>query len=51
MNLLEQLMELKRNILFNKSPVYYIRVGCRNSQIGEVHRVRDREGVGSFPAL
>jgi len=48
--LVEWLTELG-NILFTKAPGHYKRIEFRNSQMEELHRVRDKERAWSFPAL
>lgn len=36
-HLLEWLAELQRNVVLTRSPVYYERIECRNSQMEETH--------------
>jgi len=48
--LVEWLTELG-NVLFTKAPGHYKRLEFRNSQMEELHRVRDKERARSFPAL
>lgn len=48
-NLLEQLTDLKRNILLTGSPAYHKRGELRNSQM-KMRRTRYGEGLRGFPA-